>query len=71
MDSDRKTKLIKGNLVMKILKEKCPHCGKGNVFKQKKRFLNYLLCMKDVLIVIIILIENLVIFWALCILVTD
>jgi uncharacterized protein (DUF983 family) len=28
----------KGNLIVNILKEKCPHCGKGQVFEKKSLF---------------------------------
>lgn len=29
---------IKGSLIKRILKEKCPNCGEGNVFLKKKHF---------------------------------
>lgn len=29
----------KGNLIKLILKEKCPNCGKGNVYQKKKHML--------------------------------
>lgn len=32
-------KLTKDNLVQLILKEKCPNCGKGNVYQKKKRLI--------------------------------
>lgn len=46
MDTINKTKPIKGNLVMMILKEKCPHCGKSDVYHKKKHFFE-LPVMKD------------------------
>lgn len=32
-------KSTKGNLVQLILKEKCPNCGKGNVYQKKKHLI--------------------------------
>lgn len=46
MGTINKTKPIKGNLVMMILKEKCPHCGKSDVYQKKKHFFE-LPVMKD------------------------
>lgn len=34
-----KLKSTKGNLVQLILKEKCPNCGKGNVYQKKKHLI--------------------------------
>ena len=46
MDTINKKQITHRNLFMKILKEKCPNCGKGDVFKKKKTFLE-LPVMKD------------------------
>jgi len=31
----------KNNLVLSVLKEKCPHCGEGNVFEKKKNIFQF------------------------------
>lgn len=46
MNTLEKKQIIKGNLFMRIINEKCPNCGKGNVYQKKKRFLE-LPVMKD------------------------
>ena len=38
MNNISNSKLTKRNLVKLILKEKCPNCGKGDVYKKKKHF---------------------------------
>lgn len=38
MSTIEKNQGTKINLVTRILKEKCPHCGKGNVYEKKQRF---------------------------------
>lgn len=37
---------VKGNLAVRILKEKCPHCGKGDVYEKKQKLFE-LPVMKD------------------------
>jgi uncharacterized protein (DUF983 family) len=39
MDTINKKQTVQGNLFMKILNEKCPNCGKGNVYEKKKKFI--------------------------------
>lgn len=39
MSTINNSKSSKENLVKLILKEKCPNCGKGNVYQKKKRLL--------------------------------
>jgi uncharacterized protein (DUF983 family) len=39
MDAAEKKQKVKGNLFMEIMKEKCPNCGKGDVYAKKRRFL--------------------------------
>lgn len=39
METKANSKPNKGNLVALILKEKCPNCGKGEVYKKKKYLL--------------------------------
>ncbi len=46
MNTIEKKEIIQGSLFMRIMKEKCPNCGKGNVYAKKKRFLE-LPVMKD------------------------
>lgn len=36
MSSAEKKQSLKLNLVSRILHEKCPHCGKGNVYEKKQ-----------------------------------
>lgn len=43
---NEKYKKSKSNLIIRILKEKCPNCGKGDVFEKKKKFFQ-LPVMKD------------------------
>lgn len=38
MSTIEKTQDVKDNLVIRILKEKCPHCGKDDVYKKKLNF---------------------------------
>ncbi|MCD6018756.1 MAG: hypothetical protein K0S53_1877 [Bacteroidetes bacterium] len=33
-----KIKKVKGSLISRILKEKCPNCGEGEVYEKKKKF---------------------------------
>jgi uncharacterized protein (DUF983 family) len=37
----------KGNLVVRILKEKCPHCGKGQVFEKRKHLFEFPVMKKN------------------------
>jgi uncharacterized protein (DUF983 family) len=46
MNAVSKKQLIKGNLFMRIMKEKCPNCGNGDVYQKKTKFLQ-LPVMKD------------------------
>ena len=39
MDTINKKQRVKGNLFMKILNEKCPNCGIGDVYEKKKKFI--------------------------------
>lgn len=38
MNVTDENKGLQVNLITRILKEKCPHCGKGNVYEKKKQF---------------------------------
>lgn len=38
MNTTDENKALQVNLLTRILKEKCPHCGKGNVYEKKKQF---------------------------------
>ncbi len=46
MNAVSKKQLIKGNLFMRIMKEKCPNCGNGDVYQKKTKLLQ-LPVMKD------------------------
>ena len=46
MNAIERKKMTQGNLFMRILKEKCPNCGKGNVYEKKTNFLQWPV-MKD------------------------
>lgn len=46
MNTVEKKQIVKGNLFMQIIKEKCPNCGKGDVYAKKTKFLQ-LPVMKD------------------------
>jgi uncharacterized protein (DUF983 family) len=46
MNTIEKAHMVHGNLFVRIMKEKCPNCGKGDVYKKKKKFLE-LPVMKD------------------------
>ena len=46
MNAIERKKMTQGNLFMRILKEKCPNCGKGNVYEKKTKFLQWPV-MKD------------------------
>ena len=46
MNTIDKKQMVQGSLFMRIMKEKCPHCGKGDVYAKKKKFLE-LPVMKD------------------------
>jgi uncharacterized protein (DUF983 family) len=46
MNTLEKKQIVKGSLFMRIMKEKCPNCGKGDVYAKKTRFLE-LPVMKD------------------------
>lgn len=46
MDTIQKKQKIQGGLFMRIMKEKCPNCGKGDAYEKKTKFLQ-LPVMKD------------------------
>ncbi|MES2512549.1 MAG: DUF983 domain-containing protein [Bacteroidota bacterium] len=46
MNTLKKKQIAKGSLFMSIMREKCPNCGKGDVYAKKTRFLE-LPVMKD------------------------
>lgn len=46
MNAVEKKQIAKGSLFMRIMKEKCPNCGKGDVYEKKTKFLE-LPVMKD------------------------
>ena len=46
MDAFNKHKTMQGNLFIRVMKEKCPNCGKGDVYRKKTKFLE-LPVMKD------------------------
>jgi uncharacterized protein (DUF983 family) len=46
MNNNEEIKIGKTNLVTRILKEKCPHCGKGDVYEKKQKLFE-LPIMKD------------------------
>ena len=47
MDTLDKKKMLQGNLFMKIMNEKCPNCGRGNVFKKKEKFIELPVMKED------------------------
>ncbi len=46
MNTVEKKQMVQGSLFMRIMKEKCPNCGKEDVYKKKTKFLE-LPVMKD------------------------
>jgi uncharacterized protein (DUF983 family) len=46
MNTLEKKQIVKGSLFMRIMKEKCPNCGTGDVYAKKTKFLE-LPVMKD------------------------
>ncbi len=47
MNTVEKKQVIQGNLWMRIIKEKCPNCGKGNVYAKKTKFLQLPVMKED------------------------
>lgn len=47
MDVLTKKQVIKSNLLMRIINEKCPNCGKSDVYEKKKKFLELPVMKED------------------------
>jgi uncharacterized protein (DUF983 family) len=47
METINKKQVAQGNLFMKIINEKCPNCGKGEVYEKKKKVIELPIMKED------------------------